>query len=55
MTGYEEYYQDGMKCNGLQHDNMIWNVIGVNESDWDGKEMNGLQWEGFSRKHDGRR
>ena len=31
MKGYEEYYEDGMKYDGLQHDNMIWNVIGVDE------------------------
>ena len=43
MIGYEKYYQYGLEHNGSQHDNTIWNMIDINESDWDGKELNVLQ------------
>ena len=37
MTGYDESNQYGLEQNVSQHDNTLWNMISVNESDWDGK------------------
>ena len=54
MTGYDKAYWDGLEQNGLQHDNMIWNVIDTNESDWYVKELNESKCEGFAMKHDDR-
>ena len=54
MIVYDGSGQDSLEKNGSQHDNKLWNLIGVNESYWDRKELNGLQREGFSMKHDGR-
>ena len=31
----------------LQHDNVLWGVIGVKKPAWGGKELNGSQHEGF--------
>ena len=41
-----------MDHNGLQRVNMIWNLMGVTESDWDRKKMNVLQREGFNMEYD---
>ena len=49
-----KYYCDGLEWNVLQLDNTLRNVIGVDESDWDGKELNILQCEGFNMERDGR-
>ena len=54
MIVYDESGQDGLEKNGSQHDNKLRNFIGVNESYWDRKELNGLQRESFSMKHNGR-
>ena len=35
MTVDDKYDQDGLEHNGLQHENKLWNVIGVNKSDWE--------------------
>ena len=37
MTGYDESDNYGLEQNGSQRDNTLWNVVGVNESDWNGK------------------
>ena len=55
MTVDDESDQDGLEQNGSQHDNALWNVIGVNESYWYRKELNESQCEGFNMKHYERR
>ena len=54
MTGDDGSDCDGLERNVLQLYNMLWNVIGVDESYWDGKELNVLQCERFDMEFHGK-
>ena len=54
MIGDDESDQDGLEQNESQHNNTLCNLIGFNKSDCDKYEVNWLQHEGFSIKHDDR-
>ena len=43
MTRSEKSNQDFLEQTGSQHDNMLLNLIGSNESYWEGEELNGFQ------------
>ena len=42
MTGDDEFGCDGLEQKLMQLYNTLWNVIRVDESDWDRKELNVL-------------
>ena len=52
MAGDNEPDYDGQERNELQLDNTLWNVIGVDKSDWDREELNVLKCEGFNMERD---
>ena len=50
MIVYDKSNQDGLEKNWLQHDNMLWNVIGFNESYRYRKEPHESQRKVFANK-----
>ena len=53
MKVYNESNWNGLERNILQLDNNLWNMIGLDKSDLDGKELIVLQFEVFNMEHDG--
>ena len=53
ITGDDEPNQDGLEQNGSQNDSTLWSLIGINESYWDEKELEGSQRGGFAMEHGG--
>ena len=53
MIGNDESKCNRLERNILQLDNIIWNVIEVDESDWYVQGLNVFQCEGFNMNYGG--